>query len=237
MLKGEGSKKTMKAPKKSSEEILKKMGLSEQEINEAMDFKFQRGKYDPNFIEQDSSFNSLNIQNADQFYNSLSNFEYNDSILYPVGKVYGQDVFRSNELNFFNRAFDSQAPDNYLIGENDELTISIWGLAEHSETVVVNDKGYVNTQYAGRIYVGSKNFKKVKSLIKNRISNYFDLTKSQFDLSLNYSISADKLVLVAKTPNTNPDLYLLERSKVKPLSPAKYFPIQVCKKTSWGNSA
>ena len=170
-----------------SEEILKKMGLSEQEINEAMDFKFQRGKYDPNFIEQDSSFNSLNIQNADQFYNSLSNFEYNDSILYPVGKVYGQDVFRSNELNFFNRAFDSQAPDNYLIGENDELTISIWGLAEHSETVVVNNKGYVNTQYAGRIYVGSKNFKKVKSLIKNRMSNYFDLTKSQFDLSLNYS--------------------------------------------------
>jgi protein involved in polysaccharide export with SLBB domain len=169
-----------------SEQVLRQMGLGDEEISEALDFKFQRGKYDPNFKEIiDSSSNSLKLMNADQLNNSL--FEYNDSLLYPIGKVYGQDIFRSNELSFFNRAFDAQAPDNYMLGENDELTISIWGLAEHSETVTVNEKGYVNTQYAGRIYVGSKNFKKVKSLIKNRMANYFDLKKSQFDLSLSYS--------------------------------------------------
>ena len=170
-----------------SEDILRKMGLSEKEIAEALDFKFQRGKYDPNYSPLDSSMSDLKLINSNELYNSISNLDYNDSILYPLGKVYGQDIFRNNELSFFNRAFDAQAPDNYLLGENDELTISIWGLAEHSETVTVNDKGYVNTQYAGRIYVGSKNFKKVKSLLKSRMGNYFDLSKSQFDLSLNYS--------------------------------------------------
>lgn len=170
-----------------SEDVLRKMGLSEQEITEALDFKFQQGKYDPNYSELDSSMSYSKLQNTNGLYNSITSLEFNDSILYPLGKVYGQDLFRSNELSFFNRAFDAQAPDNYLLGENDELTISIWGLAEHSETVTVNDKGYVNTQYAGRIYVGSKNFKKVKSLLKSRMGNYFDLNKSQFDLSLNYS--------------------------------------------------
>jgi protein involved in polysaccharide export with SLBB domain len=170
-----------------SEEVLRKMGLNEEEIAEALDFKFQRGKYDPNFSELDSS-NFINNQNSKQLlYNSISRLEYNDSILYPLGMVYGQDLFRTNELSFFNRAFDAQAPDNYLLGENDELTISIWGLAEHSEIVTVNDKGYIQTEYAGRIYVGSKNFKKVKSLVKSRMANYFDLNKSQFDLTLNYS--------------------------------------------------
>lgn len=170
-----------------SEEVLRKMGLSEEEIAEALDFKFQRGKYDPNFSKSDSS-NIINYQNDyQQLYHSISSLDYNDSILYPIGKVYGQDIFRTNELSFFNRAFDAQAPDNYLLGENDELTISIWGLAEHSEIVTVNDKGYINTEYAGRIYVGSKNFKKVKSLVRSRMANYFDLKKSQFDLTLNYS--------------------------------------------------
>ena len=37
--------------------------------------------------------------------------------------------------SFFSRAYDNQAPDNYQLGENDELTISIWGLAEHSESL------------------------------------------------------------------------------------------------------
>ena len=88
---------------------------------------------------------------------------------------------------FFSRAYDNQAPDNYLLGENDELTISIWGLAEHSEVVTVSESGYINSRIAGRIYVGSKNLKTVKSLVRNRMNSFFDLKKSQFDLTLNYS--------------------------------------------------
>ena len=81
----------------------------------------------------------------------------------------------------------TQAPENYLLGEGDELTISIWGMADHSESLVVNEKGYVSTSQAGRIYVGGKNFKTAKSLIKNRMGNYYDLNRSQLDVTLNYS--------------------------------------------------
>ena len=77
----------------------------------------------------------------------------------------------------FSKAYDNQAPDNYLLAENDELTISIWGLAEHSEVVTVSKSGYINSRIAGRIYVGSKNLKTVKSLVRNRMNSFFDLKK------------------------------------------------------------
>jgi polysaccharide biosynthesis/export protein len=170
-----------------SEDILRQMGLSDDEIVEAMDYKYQRGKYNPNFIDTNSVESAL--MQSDMLYSSMNDtlFEWNDSIDYPSAKIYGQGFFRNNSINFFSRAYDNQAPDNYLLGENDELTISIWGLAEHSEVVVVNERGYINTRHAGRIYVGSKNLKTVKSLVRDRMNSFFDLSKSQFDLTLNYS--------------------------------------------------
>ena len=170
-----------------SEDVLRQMGLSDKEISEAMDYKYQIGKYNPNFIDTSSTETSLIQSNL--LYNSMSDslFEFNDSIIYPSAKIYGQDFFRNNSISFFTRAYDNQAPDNYLLGENDELTISIWGLAEHSEVVTVSESGYINSSIAGRIYVGSKNLKTVKSLVRNRMNSFFDLKKSQFDLKLNYS--------------------------------------------------
>ncbi len=170
-----------------SEDILRQMGLSEEEISEAMDYKYQRGKYNPNYI--DTTGAETTLMQSDLFYDSMSDslFTSNDSIIYPSAKIYGQDFFRNNSISFFSRAYDNQAPDNYLLGENDELTISIWGLAEHSEVVTVSESGYINSRIAGRIYVGSKNLKTVKSLVRNRMSSFFDLKKSQFDLTLNYS--------------------------------------------------
>ena len=103
------------------------------------DFKYQRGKYHPNAV--DSSSFDLKNNRADDLYSAMGDTAFfNDSVQYPIGKIFGQDVFRNNDLNFFNRAFDAQAPENYLLGEGDELTISIWGMAEHSESVVVNEK-------------------------------------------------------------------------------------------------
>lgn len=169
-----------------SEQVLRQMGLSEAEIKEAIDFRYQRGKYHPNA--EDSSAFDLKINRADNLYSAMGDTTFfDDSLKYPIGKIFGQDVFRNSGLNFFNRAFDAQAPENYLLAEGDELTISIWGMADHSENVVVNEKGYISTSKAGRIYIGGKNFKTAKSLIKNRMANYYDLNRSQLEVTLIYS--------------------------------------------------
>ena len=166
-----------------SGQVLREMGLSDDEIMEALEFKNQIGKY--NHIKIDSSLNSFELKNINKVMSDTTLL--GDSSLYPVGKIFGQDVFRNNDLNFFNKAFDAQAPENYLIGAGDELTISIWGMADYSESVVVNEKGYISTSQSGRIYVGGKSFKTAKSLIEKRMGNYYDLNRSQLDVTLNYS--------------------------------------------------
>ena len=95
-----------------SEDILRQMGLSEEEISEAMDYKFQSGKYNPNYI--DTTGAETTLMQSDLFYDSLSDslFDFNDSIIYPQAKIYGQDFFRNNSISFFSRAYDNQAPDN-----------------------------------------------------------------------------------------------------------------------------
>ena len=100
-----------------SEDILRQMGLSDEEISEAMNYKYQRGKYNPNFIDTTSTETSF-IQ-SDLLYDSMrdSLFDLNDSIIYPSAKIYGQDFFRNNSISFFTRAYDNQAPNNYLLGE------------------------------------------------------------------------------------------------------------------------
>ena len=170
-----------------SEQVLRGMGLTEDEIKEAIDFKFSKGKYSPDYKENpQDNLKKKSINKSSNLYFSLTDTIL-DSLKYPVGKVFGQDIFRSNNLSFYNKAYDAQPGENYLLGAGDELTISIWGMANHSETVVVNEKGYISTQIAGRIYVGNKSFTVSKSLIKNRMSNFYDLSRSQLDVSLNYS--------------------------------------------------
>ena len=64
-----------------SEGVLRQMGLSEDEIQEAMNYKFQRGEYNPNFI--DSSSSDISQIQSRNFYESLDNdtlFPFNDSI-------------------------------------------------------------------------------------------------------------------------------------------------------------
>ena len=174
-----------KYEKKIDKIIFKKDNSMYEAINTG--FKFSKGKYSPDYKENpQDNLKKKSINKSSNLYFSLTDTIL-DSLKYPVGKVFGQDIFRSNNLSFYNKAYDAQPGENYLLGAGDELTISIWGMANHSETVVVNEKGYISTQIAGRIYVGNKSFTVSKSLINNRMSNFYDLSRSQLDVSLNYS--------------------------------------------------
>ena len=78
-----------------SEQVLKQMGFSDAEIAEAMDFKFSRGNYakEP----QDTLGNNTALK---KFYKSFGDSLAVDTTTYPKARIYGQDVFRNNELSF-----------------------------------------------------------------------------------------------------------------------------------------
>ena len=158
------------------------MGLTESEINEAINYKYSRGKYAKEDI--DSIGNSNNLS---KFYLSFGDTLKTDTVKYPLGRIYGQDVFRNNQLTFFQKALDAKAPENYKVGTGDEISISVWGYSEFSETLLVDERGYINPSSYGRIYVKGLTFKKMRSLLKSRFSSFLDMRNSEIDVTLAYS--------------------------------------------------
>ena len=86
-----------------SEQVLKQMGLSESEINEAMDYKYSRGKY--SISPSDTAVSHFNLTT---FYEAFGDTLRTDTITYPQAKIYGQDIFRNNNLSFYQKALDAK---------------------------------------------------------------------------------------------------------------------------------
>ena len=158
------------------------MGFDKDEIKEAMDFKYSRGKYQKN-----KTSNNDTISNLSKFSLYFEDTLTIDSVIFPKAKIFGQDIFRNNKLNFYQKALDAKAPENYKLGPGDEISISIWGFNEFSETLEVDSRGYISPSSYGRIYVKGLTFKNMRSLLKNKFSKFFDMQNSEIDVSLSYS--------------------------------------------------
>ena len=162
--------------------MLKQIGLSDNEIKEALDFKYSRGNYSKIKQDTNTSFSSLQ-----KLYSSFDDTLIIDSTSFPKGKIFGQDIFRNQDLSFFQKALDAKAPENYKVGPGDEISISIWGFNEFSETLEVDERGYISPSSYGRIYVKGITFKNMRSILKKKFSTFFDMQNSEIDVSLSYS--------------------------------------------------
>jgi polysaccharide export outer membrane protein len=165
-----------------SKQVLKQMGLSDEEIAEAMDYKFSNGKYAKGA--QDTIRGNTNLS---KFYESFGDTLAIDSTSYPKARIYGQDIFRNNKLSFYQKALDAKAPENYKVGSGDEISISVWGYSEFSENLLVDQRGYITPSSYGRIYVKGLTFKKMRSLLKSKFGSFLDMKNSEIDVTLSYS--------------------------------------------------
>ena len=156
------SPKDLKPSDIPSKQVLKQMGLSDKEIQEALNYKQGIGKYE---ISNNDSTNS-NIQPKELMLHNIFSDSLIDSAIYPTAKVYGQDIFRNSNISFFQKSLDAKAPENYKVGTGDEISISVWGYNEFSENLLVDERGYISPSSYGRIYV--------KGLTLRKETNYLE---------------------------------------------------------------
>ena len=165
-----------------SEQVLKQMGLSKEEIAAAMEYKNSQGIYSAEIQDTISDDQALS-----KFYETFGDTLVTDTTRYPKARIYGQDIFRNNKLSFYQKALDAKAPENYKVGSGDEISISVWGYSEFTETLLVDDRGYITPSSYGRIYVKGLAFEKMRSLLKSRFSSFLDMQNSEIDVTLAYS--------------------------------------------------
>lgn len=103
--------------------------------------------------------------------------------------IWGQDFFRNGNIEIYDRVPNARVSDSYILGEGDQVNISIWGYAYYNETFTVSSDGYITTSEVGRIYVKGLTFSAARQLIRQRFSGSFDLKNSNFDITLVYSKS------------------------------------------------
>ncbi|MBT6807860.1 MAG: hypothetical protein HOA52_00040 [Flavobacteriales bacterium] len=162
-----------------SEQVLREMGLTNDEITEALNYKNNIGIYNRDLdsvkiVKPQSDFiKKINSRITSQNYINI----------FPKEKIYGQDIFRSGDINFFEQATNPNAPDNYELGSGDQLSISVWGNSDYTAVVVVDKKGYISPSGFGRIYVKGLTFDNAKSLIRKKLG----MNNSDMDVTLVYS--------------------------------------------------
>lgn len=104
-----------------------------------------------------------------------------------VSTVYGQQLFRNGNLEVYERSLDAKAPDNYIIGAGDELTVSVSGTAFFNATYSVDSRGRITMNQGGSLNLRGLTFKQVERLIKARLKPYFNMSSNEVNITLAYS--------------------------------------------------
>ncbi len=106
---------------------------------------------------------------------------------------FGSNLFRRSNLEEYQTTDDLKAPDDYILGPDDELNIAIWGYSDFTGRFVINKDGYITPRLVGRIYLKGLSFAQAKALIRQKFAGVYDLNNSEIDVTLTF----------AKTINVN----------------------------------
>ena len=83
-------------------------------------------------------------------------------------RIFGFQFFNSDKLTF-EPPVNIPTPQNYVLGIDDELTVSIWGASQQTYQLAIETNGAVNIPDIGPVYVSGMEFTKAKELIKRRL--------------------------------------------------------------------
>jgi len=85
-----------------------------------------------------------------------------------VKRIFGFQLFNSENLTF-EPPVNIPTPQNYVLGIDDELAVSIWGASQQNYQLRVETNGAVTIPDIGPVYVSGLEFAKAKELIKKRL--------------------------------------------------------------------
>lgn len=106
-----------------------------------------------------------------------------------VKRIFGYQLFNSENLTF-EPPVNIPTPQNYILGIDDELSISVWGASQNTYQLKIETNGAINIPDIGPVYVAGMDFSKAKDLIKKRlISIYHGMEGSNPNTFAEVSIS------------------------------------------------
>ncbi len=177
-----------------SPEELKKLGIGDEVIAEILKLQLQqdsigsiKDKYDKLKKKELGVKDSVSLEDVEQLIEQQKEMIVRKALSLPEVELYGHGFFRKNLLKLFDEEVKMRVPENYTLSVGDEVSIVIWGDDNYSRSFLIDDDGSIAPKLVGKISLRGLTFADAKSLLKKKFSTAFDLRKSNFKVSLNYT--------------------------------------------------
>ncbi len=106
---------------------------------------------------------------------------------FKKNELFGYDFFNNPNITFTPN-LNLATPTNYQIGIGDELLVSVWGAAQNSYNLKVDNKGFVRIDNIGPIYINGLSINKATAKVKSHLRKiYGGLNESDSSYTKVYS--------------------------------------------------
>lgn len=113
----------------------------------------------------------------------------NENLLqnYPKEAIYGQQFFRDSKIKLFQKTNEILPSDNYILGPGDIVQLEVWGYANYSQTMAINDQGYIQISKVLKLYVQGLTLEQARAMIGNRLRSITNLNTSSYSVNVTRS--------------------------------------------------
>ncbi len=94
--------------------------------------------------------------------------------------IYGQHIFTDKTIELFEISDDVKAPDFYILGAGDEITVTIFGVSQADLRYTINNEGYISPEGMHRIFLKGVTFGEAQRLLRQRFSLSYNFVPEQF---------------------------------------------------------
>ena len=98
--------------------------------------------------------------------------------------IYGQHIFKDKTLELFQVSNDIKAPDHYILGMGDELTVTIYGRSQADLKFTINEEGFIAPEGMPRIFLKGVSFGAAKPLLRQRFVQGYNFLPEQFTVRI-----------------------------------------------------
>lgn len=105
----------------------------------------------------------------DEISDNVGTSTLNDSI---EGKVFGRNIFNSNNLTF-NPSVNIPTPIDYRLGPGDEVVIDVWGTSQTSVRQTISPEGSITVDRLGPIYLNGMTIKEANEYVQRKFAGIY----------------------------------------------------------------
>ena len=98
--------------------------------------------------------------------------------------IYGHALFTSPSLDVFRTTDGAQAPDTYVLGEGDEVHISIFGSSQTDIRQRIDADGSIHPAGAGKIFLKGMTLAQAREAIRSKLAGFYSFRPDQIAVTI-----------------------------------------------------